>query len=84
MNAATGSTCDISPSLSFRFWQPVYCMCGDSNFLSDFLEERGRFVGISENVGHQIIFKILFDSSKKIIHCSNVRLADVPHNKIFV
>ena len=52
MNLATGSTCDISPLLRFRFWQPVCYMHDDSDFPGDSPEERGRFVGTSESVGH--------------------------------
>ena len=81
MNLATGSTCDISPLLRFRFWQPVYYMHDDSDFPKDSTEERGRFVGISESVGHYMTFKILTDKSNKIIHRSNVRPADIPLEK---
>ena len=81
MNLATGSTEDISPLLRFRYWQPVYYMNDDSDFPSDSTEERGRFVGISESVGHYMTFKILTDKSTKIIHRSNVRPADVPLDK---
>ena len=81
MNLATGSTEDISPLLRFRYWQPVYYMNDDSDFPSDSTEERGRFIGISESVGHYMTFKILTDKSTKIIHRSNVRPADVPLDK---
>ena len=78
LTAATGSTCDISPLLRFRFWQPVYFRHDDSNFPSESREEKGRWVGISENVGHDITFKILSNTTRKIIHCSNVRSANDP------
>ena len=78
LNAATGSTCDISPLLRFRFWQPVYFMHEDSDFPSESKEERGRWVGISESVGHDMTFKILTDKTCKIIHRSNVRSANDP------
>ena len=81
MNAATGSTCNISLLLHFRLWQPVYHMQDDSNFLIDSTEERGRFVGISESVRHQMAFKILSDASNKGIHRSNARPADIPLQK---
>ena len=41
MNAAIGSTCDISPLLSFRFWQPIYYIHDDSYFPKDSTKERG-------------------------------------------
>ena len=67
--------------LRFRFWQPVYCAHDDSDFLSNSNEERGRFVRISESVGHQMTFKILSNASNKVIHRSNVRPANIPLEK---
>ena len=78
LNAATGSTCDISPLLRFHFYQPVYYILDDSNFPSESTEAYGHFVGISENVGHAMTFKILTSDTNKIIHRSNVRPADNP------
>jgi hypothetical protein len=52
MEILTGSTPDISPLLSFRWWEPVYFKLDDASFPSDSRERRGRFVGISEHVGH--------------------------------
>ena len=43
-----------------------------ASFHSDSPEERGRFVGISENSGHDMTFKILNVSNNKIINRSNV------------
>ena len=77
-NAATGSTCDISPMLRFYFCQPVYYKMDDSSFPSDSTEAYGRFVGISENVGHDMTFKILTSDTNKVINRSNVRPADDP------
>jgi hypothetical protein len=47
MEILTGSTPDISPLLSFRWWEPVYFKLDDASFPSDSRERRGRFVGIS-------------------------------------
>jgi hypothetical protein len=33
-------------------------------------------VGIAEHVGHAMMFKVLTDNTRKIIYCSNIRLAD--------
>ena len=71
----TGSTPDISPLLRFAWWDPVYYMMDDSSFPSDSRERRGRFVGISEHVGHAMTYMILTDDINKIIHRSNVRTA---------
>ncbi|MEL7196229.1 MAG: reverse transcriptase domain-containing protein [Bacteroidota bacterium] len=73
MQCLTGSTPDISPLLRFYFWQPVLCLVNDSHFPSESREERGHFVGIAENVGHSMTFKILSDKSQKIICRSNIR-----------
>ena len=72
MQAATGSTPDISPLLRFQWWEPVYFKEDDSDFPSDSREHRGQFIGISENVGHIMTFKILTDDTLKIVHRSNV------------
>ena len=71
----TGSTPDISSLLCFRFWEPVYYKLDDSDFPSESTEKRGRFVGISEGVGHALTFKVLTDDTKKIIYRSRIRTA---------
>ncbi len=78
----TGSTPDISPILSFQWWEPVYYKLDDSAFPSDSPEARGRFVGIAEHVGHVMTYKILTDDTKKVIYRSNVRsaLKEKSHN----
>lgn len=75
LQAATGSTNDISPLLCFRWWEPVYYRLDDSNFPSDSREGRGRFVGIAETVGHIMTFKVLTDDTRKVIYRSSVRSA---------
>jgi hypothetical protein len=76
MEILTGSTPDISPLisplLSFRWWEPVYFKLDDASFPSDSREPRGRFVGISEHVGHAMAYMILTNDTQKIIHQSNV------------
>jgi hypothetical protein len=78
---ATGSTNDISPLLRFRFWEPVYYKLDDSTFPSESHEKLGRFVGIAENAGHFMAFKILTNDNKKILFRSNVRSALDPKAK---
>ena len=75
LNAAAVSTCDVSPLLRFHFWEPVLFITDDSVFPSDSPEERGRLVGISENVGHNVNFKILNSSTNKTVDRYNVRSA---------
>ena len=78
INAATGSTCNTSPLLRFHFWQPVYFNAEYAGFSSISAETKGRFVGISENVGHGMTFKIFNPSTNKVMHRSNVQAADEP------
>ena len=75
MQKLTGSTSDISPLLCFEWWEPVYYKAYDQGFPSDSREERGRFVGVAENVGHVMTFKILTDDTKRVVYRSNVRSA---------
>lgn len=72
-----GYTPDITVLLIFYFWEPVYYKQLDAKFPTDSREALGRFVGIAENVGNAITFKILTES-KKVIHRSVVRSAARP------
>ena len=67
-----GCTPDISPLLQFDFYEPVYYKMDESSYPSDSTEKLGRFVGISEDVGHALTYKILTDDCKKVIHHSVV------------
>ena len=69
-----GVTPDISVLLQFQFWEPVYYMKYDEKFPSDSTELLGRFVGISENVGHAMTYKILTEDDR-IIHRAVARSA---------
>ena len=66
----------MSPFLRFRFWEPVFFDAEDTSFSSDAPEERGRFVGTSENVSYDVTFKILNVYANKIINRSCVRPID--------
>ena len=81
IRAANGTTNDISPLLYFRFYEPVYYHVDDAPFPSGSKEKRGRWVGISENVGNYMTFLILTDDTQKIIHRSNIRTATDPTSK---
>jgi len=76
LQALDGSTVDISAFLRFHFWQTVYYKVDDSDFPSDSREERGRMVGIARNVGHALTYRILTDTTQKVIYRSNCRPAD--------
>ena len=71
----TGITQDISPLLQFDWYEPVYYHVDENAFPSKSKEKSGRFVGISEHVGHALTYKILADDTNKIIHRSVVRTA---------
>ena len=75
LKCTTGSTPDISPLLRFRWKEPVYYHENDSAFPSESCEKRGIFVGIAENVGHAMTYKILTDDTRCVICRSNVRSA---------
>ena len=47
-------------------------------FLPILQKKRDRFVGIAEHVVHFMTYKMLTNDTKKVIHQSNVRLADDP------
>ena len=79
MQRLKGSTPDISPLLSFRFWEEVYYRHDDSDFPSETREGHGHFVGISEHVGHAMTFKILTSDTNKVIYRSSVRSAESNH-----
>ena len=69
-----GYTPDITVFLQFEFWEPVYYAKYDAQFPSDTTELLGRFVGISENVGNAMTFKVL-SCEEKIINRGVVRSA---------
>ena len=77
---AEGVTKDISPLLRFHWWEPVYFKVDDSPFPSGSREERGHFVGISNNVGHAMTYKILCDKTLTVLHRANLRSADNPND----
>lgn len=56
----------------------MYYKLDDSEFLSESTERLGYFVGIAENVGHALTFKVLTDDTKKVIYRSRIRTAMNP------
>jgi hypothetical protein len=69
-----GYTPDITTFLQFEFWEPVYYSKYDARFPQDSTELLGRFVGISENVGNAMTFKVL-SNEEKVINRAVVRSA---------
>jgi hypothetical protein len=78
LRMVTGTTNDISQLLYFSFYEPMYYH-NDSPFPSASKECCGRWVGISENVGNFMMFKILTNDTHKIIYRSNLRSACDPN-----
>ncbi len=76
LTALTNQVTDCSAALCFSFWDPVYYKVDDNAFPSTPREDIGCFVGVAENVGHQIPFKILNLSTIKVIICSDIHHAD--------
>ena len=82
MEVLHGSTPDVSPLMKFHFWEPVYYLIDDKqSFPSETHEKLGRFVGISENVGDTMTFKVLSDDTEKILHRSSLRSATSDKDK---
>jgi hypothetical protein len=76
---AYGTDNDISPMLYFLFYKLVYYLVDETTFPSKSKELRGRWVGVSENVGHFMTYKILTDDTRRIIHHSNIHSAADPN-----
>jgi hypothetical protein len=76
---AYGTDNDISPMIYFSFYNLVYYLVDETTFPSKSKELHGQWVGVRENVGHFMTYKILMDDTGWIIHCSNIRSAADPH-----
>jgi hypothetical protein len=79
LRQACSTNHDISPLLYFLFYKLVYYLVDETTFPSESKELRGRWVGVSKNVGHFMTYKILTDDTRQIIHRSNIRLAADPN-----
>jgi hypothetical protein len=80
LRMVTGTTNDISQLLYFSFYEPVCYRDDDSPFPSTSKECLGRWVGISENVGNLMTFKILTNDTHKIFYRSNLRSVHDPNS----
>ena len=75
-----GVTIDVSPLMRFHWYQPVLFHVDNAGFPSESKEALGYFVGIAENCGHAMTFKILQHDTQRVILRSQVRPADDPHS----
>jgi hypothetical protein len=57
----------------------VYYLFDETAFPSKSKELHGQWVGVSENVGHFMTYKILMDDTRWIIHRSNIHSAADPN-----
>ena len=80
MEACFGITPDISPLLTFTFYQRVYFLDTEIPF-PDSKERVGRFIGIAENVGDLMTFWIWTEDTEKIIARSVIRSAEDPETQ---
>ena len=68
----TGQVTDISPFLSFHFWQEVFFEEPDKS------ERLGRWVGVAPKQGDFLTYKVLTSDTKRVVTRSNVRPAKDP------
>ena len=69
-----GGLQDISAFLEYRFYEPVLYLDTDETFPSS-KEKPGWWVGVANNVGDAMTFKILTEDSHKVVHRSVIRPA---------
>ena len=79
VRALEGTTPDISFMLHFSFYEGVYYRIDSSepdlNFPSSSNEKKGYWVGLADNQGDRLTWRILTEDTQKIIICSGVRSA---------
>eukprot|EP00536_Pseudo-nitzschia_multiseries_P014229 jgi/Psemu1/214147/e_gw1.674.34.1 len=78
---ATGIIGDISPYLSFFWFEPVYYKTPDTQFGSQTTECLGHFVGIAAHVGNSLCFTIWDPITNKLLDRSGVRTALTPEHR---
>ena len=69
-----GYTPDISALLLYQFWEPVYFLTDEKTPNSK--ERKGRWMGISPNVGDCLTYYIYCEDTRKVLSCSVIRTAD--------
>ncbi len=75
IEVATGETPDNSNLLQFHQYQKVYYYDPKAAFPTP-KEKIGRFVGVAENVGDTLTYKILTDDMRQVIYHSVVHAAE--------
>ena len=59
MQMLTGTKPDITAIIIYKFWEKVYYAHVNPEFPYDSTEKLGRFVGVADDVGHALTYKIL-------------------------
>ena len=75
LQCLNGTQPDISAIIIFTFWGKIYYKHTNPKFPHDSNEMIGRFVGVADNVGHALTYKILSNEAK-IIFRSRIRSAE--------
>ena len=70
-----GNTPDISAYLQFRFYEKIFYLDPKETF-PDSKEQPGYWLGVAQNVGDELTFKILTNDTHQIIHRSVARPVD--------
>ena len=73
MEALTGATPDISAFMEFEFLNLVYCCVEDQDFPSESNQRLAHVVGIVDNVGDALTYKLLDSETNKIIYRSAIQ-----------
>ena len=79
LEVATGQRPDISALLQFRWYEPIL-YATDPTFPSTSNGKSGHWMGIADNQGDALTYKILTDDTQQVITRSTVRSALNPHN----
>ena len=74
LEVQSGDTPDISALLMYAFYEKVYYYDPQQRFPNT-KEATGWFVGVAENIGDALCYKILAEDNKTILHRSVVRPA---------
>ena len=73
-----GDTPDISKFLHFQFYEKVYYLDYQEVY-PDTKEKPGYWVGITDNVGDILTYKILTDHTQQVLHRSVFQPCDLAH-----
>ena len=74
MTVVTGEITDVSPYLSFHFWQEVFYEQPNKSG-----EALGRWVGVADGQGDKLTYLILTQDTKQVTTRSNVHAAKDPN-----